>query len=187
MGDIKKLGFGLMRLPLLDGDNEASINLEELTEMVDKFMKEGFNYFDTAYPYHLGFSEKYIKKALVERYPRDSFYLADKMPLFFLEKEEQMDMFFKEQLERCGVDYFDYYLLHNVSNWTRNTFENMDAFGFILKKKEEGKIKHIGISYHDNSDMLDEILTKHPEIEVVQLQINYLDWDNDSIQSKKML
>jgi predicted aldo/keto reductase-like oxidoreductase len=182
---MENFGFGLMRLPLTNEEDQTSIDQEQLNKMVDLYMDKGFSYFDTAYPYHNGASETSIKKALVERYPRESFQLADKLPLFFLQKEEDMEQFFNEELKRCGVEYFDYYLLHNVSTWTRNAFEKIDSFGFCKQKKEEGKIKHLGISFHDSAEMLEEVLSKHPEIEFVQLQINYLDWENDSIQSKK--
>lgn len=181
----KKLGFGAMRLPLLDENNPETIDQKQLEQMIDYYMQHGYNYFDTAYPYHNGQSEKALKKALVERYPRESYILANKMPLFFLTEEKQLEQYFQEQLKRCGVEYFDYYLLHNVSQWTKNAFENIPSFQFLKQKKQEGKIKHIAISYHDNSTMLDEILTQHPEIEMVQLQINYLDWNNTTIESQK--
>lgn len=183
--NVSKLGFGLMRLPLLNEEDQESVDVKTLEKMVDSYMDAGFNYFDTAYPYHFGKSEISIKETLVNRYPREDFFLADKMPLFFLEKEEQLEEFFNEQLERCGVDYFDYYLLHNVSTWTKNAFENIDSFKFIEDKKAEGKIKHIGFSFHDNAELLEEVLTKHPEVEFVQLQINFLDWNNESIQAKE--
>ena len=181
----EKFGFGLMRLPLKDETKFESVDTEQLKEMVDLFMEKGYNYFDTAYPYHLGKSEEAIKETLVKRYPRDKFILADKLPLFSIEKEEDMERIFNEQIERCGVEYFDYYLLHNLSNWTKKAYTEIDSFAFARKLKEEGKIKHLGISFHDNAKLLDEILTQHPEIEVVQLQINYLDWENKSIQSKE--
>lgn len=185
MNNVKKLGFGAMRLPITDENNQKSIDYEQASKMVDAFMDAGYNYFDTAYPYHLGGSEEFLKEALVKKYPRDSFYLADKMPLFFIEKEEDLARIFNEQLERCGVDYFDYYLLHNVSNWTKKAFTEIDSFGYMKQLKREGKIKHLGISYHDDAEFLEEVLNEHPEIEFVQLQINYLDWENESIQAKE--
>ena len=185
MDNIKKLGFGAMRLPLTNEEDQTSIDYEQGIKMVDAFMEAGYNYFDTAYPYHLGQSEEFLKEALVKKYPRDSFYLADKMPSFSIEKEEDLSRFFNEQLERCGVDYFDFYLLHNVSNWTKKAFTEIDSFGYMKKMKDEGKIKYLGISYHDDAEFLEEVLTNHPEIEFVQLQINYLDWENESIQAKE--
>ncbi len=183
--DPKKFGFGLMRLPLKDESDFESIDMEQLEQMVDLFMENGYNYFDTAYPYHMGKSEEAIRETLVKRYPREKFLLADKMPLFFVEKEEDLEKFFTEQLERCGVDYFDYYLLHNVSNWTKKAYTKVDSFKYLRQLKEEGKIKHLGMSYHDNAKLLEKIIKEHPEIEFVQLQINYLDWENDSIQAKE--
>ena len=181
----KKFGFGLMRLPLKDENDFESVDIEQLKKMVDLFMDKGYNYFDTAYPYHMGKSEEAIKKTLVERYPREEFLLADKLPLFFIEKKEDLERIFTEQLERCGVEYFDYYLLHNLSNWTKKAYTDIDSFAFVRNLKKEGKIKHLGISFHDNAKLLDKILTQYPEIEFVQLQINYLDWENESIQSKE--
>ncbi|MDL2271334.1 aldo/keto reductase [Methanobrevibacter sp. OttesenSCG-928-I08] len=182
---MKKLGFGAMRLPIKNEEDASSVDSEITGKMIDLFMEKGFNYFDTAYPYHLGSSEKVLKEKLVDKYSRGDFLLADKMPLFYLEKEEDLDRFFKEQLERCGVDYFDYYLLHNVSEWTRNAFTDIKSFEFVEKMKKEGKVKHIGISFHDDADLLERVLKVYPSIEVVQLQINYLDWENETIQSKE--
>ncbi|MEA5004096.1 MAG: aldo/keto reductase [Christensenella sp.] len=182
---MKKLGFGLMRLPLQDKDDEKSVDTEQVKQMVDAFLARGFTYFDTAYMYHEFFSEQVVREALVKRYPRDSFTLTTKMPVMFLEKEEDMERIFSEQLDKCGVEYFDYYLLHNLNISNYEIAQKLDGFGFIQKKKEEGKIRRIGFSYHDNAVLLDEILTAHPEVEVVQLQMNYLDWENESIQSRK--
>ncbi|MEN2995410.1 MAG: aldo/keto reductase [Acetomicrobium sp.] len=182
---MKKLGFGLMRLPLKDPDDQESIDLEELKRMVDHFLEKGFTYFDTAYPYHQGKSEVAIRKALVERYPRDSFTLTDKLPTWIATKYEDYEAIFEEQLERCGVTYFDYYLLHSLDTKRYAETSKLGGFEFIKKLKEQGKIRHIGISYHDSASLLDQILTKHPEIEYVQLQINYLDWDSELIQSGK--
>ena len=181
---MKKLGFGLMRLPL-NSEDPTDINQEELNQMVDIFMERGYNYFDTGFHYHMGESEKAIKKALVERYPRESFILADKIPVYTITKEEELEPTFNEQLDRCGVEYFDYYLLHNICKYSEKGWVDVDSFSFVNKKKEEGKIKHVGLSFHDNPEMLDEILTEHPEIEFVQLQINYFDWEDDNVQSKK--
>ncbi len=181
----KKLGFGLMRLPLCDSEDEKSVDIEQVKQMVDEFLAHGFTYFDTAYMYHEFISERIVQEALVKRYPRKSFTLTTKMPIMFLEKEEDMERIFLEQLEKCGVEYFDYYLLHNLNVSNYETAQRFDSFGFIQKEKANGKIHKIGFSYHDNAALLDEILTAHPEVDVVQLQMNYLDWDNESIQSRK--
>jgi uncharacterized protein len=182
---MKKLGFGFMRLPLKDENDQASFNMDELNRMVDTFLERGFTYFDTAYMYHSFQSEVAIREALVKRHPRDSFTLTTKMPTMFLKTKEDMERIFNEQLEKCGVEYFDYYLLHNLGVSHYAIAQNLDSFAFIQNKKQEGKIRKIGFSYHDNAELLDEILTAHPEVDVVQLQLNYLDWDNESIQSRK--
>ena len=182
---MKKLGFGTMRLPITDKNVQDSFDMPQVCEMVDSFLEQGFTYFDTAYMYHNHQSEVAVREALVKRYPRDSFLLADKLPVAMIGGRDDYVRVFDEQLEKCGVDYFDYYLLHDI---TRNCIDKVnaaDAFGFIAQKKAEGKVKHIGFSCHDNSEFLDKILTEHPEIEFVQLQINYIDWDNDAIQSRK--
>ena len=175
----------MMRLPLLDDNDESSVDLKQVKEMVDLYMDRGFNYFDTAYPYHMGNSEVAFKKAVAERYPRESYVIADKLPLFLINNNDQLEPIFNEQLERTGVDYFDYYLLHNVSGFSEDGFLNVDSFDFVNRKKEEGKIKHLGLSTHANAEYLDNILNLHPEIEFVLLQINYLDWVNDGVESKK--
>lgn len=180
----KKLGFGLMRLPQ-NSEESTDINLDELKEMVDTFMEKGYNYFDTGYHYHSGQSEQSIKKALVERYPRESFKLADKIPVYTITREEELEPIFKEQLKRCGVEYFDYYLLHNICKYSEKGFVDVDSFSFVKQKLAEGKIKHMGISFHDHPEMLDDILTQYPEIEFVQLQINYYDWEDDNVQAKE--
>lgn len=178
-------GFGAMRLPQMDEDVFESVDIEETQKMVDTYIDAGYNFFDTAYPYHNGESEKALKKCLVEKYPREDFILMDKLPSFALTKKEDMENIFEEQLERCGVDYFDYYLLHNVSTWTLDALREFDAYEFMKKLKNEGKIKHIGISLHDNAEVLEEVLKEMPEIEAILLQINYLDWENESIQARE--
>lgn len=182
---MKKLGFGGMRLPRLVEDDPKSIDQAQVNEMVDYFINQGFAYFDTAYPYHQGLSEGAFKKAIVERYPRESFLLADKMPTFSVFKSEDYDRIFKEQLDRCGVEYFDYYLLHNLGEKNYASSVKFGGFEYMNKLKAEGKAKHIGFSFHDKAELLDKILTEHPEMEFVQLQLNYIDWDSESIQSKK--
>lgn len=174
-----KLGFGLMRLP----KNEDGIILQEqVNDMVDRFMNAGFTYFDTAYAY--AGSEEAIRKALVERYDRSVFTLADKLPAWKITAEEDVERIFNESLERAGVDYFDFYLLHSVEEKHLPTYEKHGTFDFLKKMKEEGKIRHIGFSYHDGPELLDRILTEHPELEFVQLQLNYIDWKNPVIQSE---
>lgn len=178
---MKKLGFGLMRLPM-DG---ASIDIEQVKAMVDKFIEKGFTYFDTAWMY-MGFaSENTAKEALVDRYPRDSFTLATKLHCGFFDSLEGRDKVFNEQLTKTGAGYFDYYLLHGVDNGNISKFEKYDCFKWLLDKKEKGLVKHAGFSFHDTADVLDDILTKHPEMEFVQLQINYLDWESEWIESRK--
>ena len=182
-----KLGMGMMRLPLLDENDQKSVDMDQVNEMVDAYMASGFNHFDTAFVYHEGMSEITFKKAVVERYPRDSFKIATKMPLFIITEESQLEPIFSQQLENCGVDYFDYYMLHNVSGFTENAWKNVNLFSFIQSKKEEGFIKHIGLSTHGNAEFLEELLFEHPEIEFVLLQINYLDWEDEGIQSRECL
>lgn len=182
-----KLGMGMMRLPLIDENDFTSIDYEQVNKMVDTYMDAGFNHFDTAYIYHEGKSENAFKKSVVERYPRDSYKIATKMPLFIISDESQLEPIFAEQLENCGVDYFDYYMLHNVSGFTETAWKNVDLYSFIKNKKEEGFIKHIGLSTHGNAEFLEEILLTHPELEFVLLQINYLDWEDEAIESRKCL
>lgn len=182
---MNKLGFGFMRLPLLDGLERTSIDYSTLSKMVDYFINNGFSYFDTGYAYHNGESEKALKKVVVDRYDRKQFQIADKMPLFMIRNKEQMSSIFNEQLRRCGVTFFDYYLLHAVGNANYPMIKEIEAFKFLKHKQSMGNIRHIGISYHDKADLLEEILLNHPEIEVVQLQINYVDWDDPVIESRK--
>jgi predicted aldo/keto reductase-like oxidoreductase len=182
---MKKLGFGLMRLPLLNADNRSEIDIETMKKMVDCFIERGFTYFDTAYPYHDGKSEEAMREALVRRYPREAFTVTDKLPCWEINTADDMERIFNVQLERCGVDYFDYYWLHSMCVNYCATMDRVDGYGFIAKKKAEGKIRHIGFSFHDTPELLERILTEHPEMEIVQLQINYLDWDSPTIESRK--
>lgn len=177
----KRLGFGLMRPPLNVPGNRYNVDMITLKRMVDTFLERGFNYFDTAYVY--ANSEECTKEALVKRHPREYYKLATKMPLSNLKTEDEQEKIFSEQLERTGLDYFDAYLLHNMGVENYKIARQFGSFDFIRQKKKEGKIKHIGFSHHDSAELLDEILTAHPETEFVQLQINYLDWDNKSIQA----
>ncbi|UNT96551.1 aldo/keto reductase [Allobaculum mucilyticum] len=180
----KKLGFGLMRLPLTDPNDTRKIDYKTASEMVDRYMEAGFNYFDTAAPYHGGKSEEALRECVVKRYPRDSFTITDKLTFFMISEADQLEDFFESQLERCGTEYFDYYLLHAMNKDYLEQAERMGAFDFVQKKKAEGKIRHIGFSFHDSPEVLDEILTRHPEMELVQLQLNYADWDNPDVQSR---
>ena len=182
---MKNFGFGLMRLPLLDPEDQSRIDMETLNKMVDSFLEKGFTYFDTAYMYHSFQSENAAREALVKRHPREAFTLASKLPTMFLETKEDQARIFDEQLEKCGVDYFDYYLIHNLNVSHYEIAKKVDSFSFVLEKKREGKAKHVGFSFHDSAELLDEILTAHPEMEFVQLQLNYMDWENESIQSRK--
>lgn len=177
----KKFGFGCMRFPTIDD----RIDLEQVTEMVDCFLAHGFNYFDTARPYHSGTSESALKQCLTSRYPRDSYVLADKLSITQFEKEEEILPLFESQLERCGVDYFDFYLIHANSAVRHERFKEMHAYDIVKGLKEAGKIRHMGMSFHDSARVLDKILTEVPELEFVQLQINYVDWNDPKVQARK--
>ena len=182
---MKKLGFGTMRLPLKDENDKTSVDQELFNQMVDIFMEAGYTYFDTAYLYHDEMSETALKRALVDRYPRESYIIADKMPTVIVKSPDDYEKFFTTQLERTGVNYFDYYLMHNMGKDRYSKTVEFGGFEFALKKKAEGAIKKLGFSFHDDSETLDQILTEHPEIDFVQLQLNYLDWENEVIQSRK--
>ncbi len=182
---MKKLGFGLMRLPVTDTNNNGSIDENAVLEMMREFIDNGFTYFDTAYMYHRYNSENMVGRTLVKNFPRDAYTLADKLPVRFLKEESDMSRIFEEQLQKCCVDYFDYYMLHDIngSNYEQ-TAQRLGAFEFISKLKEEGRVREIGFSFHDGAELLEKILTDHPEVDFVQLQINYLDWDDEGIQSR---
>lgn len=182
---MKKLGFGTMRLPLLDEKDVKSIDQEQVNKMADLFLSKGFTYVDTAYPYHEGASETACRKAFTERYDRDRFVLADKMPSFLIRSAADYDRYFAEQLDRCGVSYFDYYLLHNLGAEYYAKNEEFGGFEYLKKLKTDDKARHIGFSFHDRAELLDEILTRHPDMEFVQLQINYADWENETVQARK--
>ena len=182
---MKKLGFGLMRLPLLDANDPVSFDEAQICRMADAFLAAGFTYFDTAYVYHNGKSEEMFRKAVAERYPREAFFLADKLPTFCLKEPADVPRIFQEQLDRTGVTYFDNYLLHCLDTENYAIAERLDCFAFCLEQKKRGRIRHFGFSFHDTPELLDEILTKHPEVEFVQLQINYLDWESEKVQSRR--
>ena len=181
----KNLGFGLMRLPLNNPNDEGDINIELTKKMVDAFIEKGFTYFDTAWMY-CGFkSENAVKEVLVDRYPRDKYTLTTKLHAGFIQTKEDCDKIFNEQLKKTGVSFFDYYLIHDVGADHYEIYKKLDCFNWIMEKKRQGLVKHIGFSYHDNAELLDKVLTEHPEMEFVQLQLNYLDWDSEGVQSRK--
>lgn len=181
-GSIPMLGFGAMRFPCFE---DGSVDIEKVKVMIDEFMQAGFCYFDTAYYYHGVKSEGVLNEALVKRYPRESFLIADKMPLTIIKEQADYLPTFNAQLERTGVEYFDFYLLHNLTREQIALTEQRGGFEFIKQMKQEGRVKHIGFSTHDNADALEALLARHPEVEFVQLQVNYLDWNNDMVQSRK--
>ena len=182
--DTKKLGFGLMRLPVLNGKGD-DIDIESVAKMADHFLQQGFTYFDTAYPYHNGFSERAVRKVLVERHPRESFLLADKMPVYKLNEEKDAPAAFEEQLERTGAGYFDFYLLHAMSADRLQKVKELKVWQYLLQEKERGRIRRLGFSFHDSPEVLDQMLTELPEAEFVQLQINYADWEDQEVQSRR--
>lgn len=184
LGGIRKnFGFGCMRLPM----KGEEVDYAEFNKMIDTFMGNGFNYFDTAHGYLQGKSETALRDCLVARYPRDKFILTDKLTNFYFKTEADVRPFFESQLKICGVDYFDFYLMHAQSKQIFAHFKKCRTYEQALEFKKEGKIKHFGISFHDTADVLDEILTEYPEIEVVQIQLNYVDYDDPAVQSKKCL
>lgn len=185
------LGFGMMRLPVNNG-NPTDFDYPQLFQMVDCFLDAGYTYFDTSYVYHQGKSEEAVRKAVVERHPRNRFTIATKFPTFDLKKEEEIEPIFARQLENLGVDFIDYYLLHNFQtvyydgvDGTGGVIKTCHLFDHALKWKEDGKIRHLGISFHSSADLLDRILTEHPEIEFVQIALNYIDWESEFVQSGK--
>ena len=181
--EIKKLGFGLMRLPRIAGSEDV-IDIEQTKQMVDEFLAAGFTYFDTAWAYPG--SEEAIRKALVERYPRDKFQLATKNAAWInCKTKDDAIKQYETSLRLSGAGYFDFYLLHNLGQKRTKYFEDFGLWDYFLGEKEKGKIKHLGFSFHSTAEELEEILNKHPEAEFVQLQINYADWESNSIQSRK--
>lgn len=181
-----KFGFGCMRLPLTDADDPTSVNQELFNQMVDIYMENGFNYFDTSYAYHNGISEVAIRKAVVERYPRESYQICDKMPTWALTSEEDNAKFVNEMLERLGIDYFDVFLIHNINTPWYKLAEKHKAFEYIKKMKNDGIARKIGISFHDHASLLEEVLDKYGDfLDVVLLELNYLDWEDPAIESHK--
>ena len=185
MNEIKKLGFGLMRLPVIGG-NAENIDLEQVCQMVDLFLDRGFTYFDTAWAYHNGKSEEAVREALVKRHPRESFLLASKLPTFAITSREQVQEMFQQSLERTGAGYFDYYLLHNLNNILYDGIvREFGMFETMQEWKADGKIRHIGFSFHDEAETLERMLSDHPEVDFVQICVNYLDWEHWSVQARK--
>jgi hypothetical protein len=180
-----KLGFGLMRLPQTNPDDAGSIDIPECERMADAFIDQGFTYFDTAWMYHNKESEPATKKFLVERHERSEYTLATKMHAGFFNTEEERDAYFEAQLEKTGAGYFDYYLLHDVGRDNIDKFKELRCFEYLKQKKEEGIIRHLGFSSHEDAEHVDKFLTDHPEFEFIQLQINYLDWNSEGVQSRK--
>ena len=183
-----RFGFGTMRMPVLDANDPASFDFDKIERLFDAFLDKGFTYFDTAYTYHGYQAEKAVRKALVERHPRDSFELVTKMPLRDFKDADDLETIFNEQLENCGVAYFDYYLLHNMGHNVYAKCCQYDAFGFVRRKQTEGRIINVGMSFHDTPELLDEILEKFGDcLDFVQLQVNYVDMDQANVQSRKCL
>lgn len=179
----KNFGFGCMRFPMKDGE----VDTAEVCLMVDAFLEAGFNYFDTAHGYISGKSEVALRQCLTSRYPRESYVLTNKLSGPHFEKESDIRPLFEEQLKICGVDYFDFYLMHAQNRTNFQKYKDCKAYETCLELKKEGKIGHLGISFHDTADILDEILTEYPQIEVVQIQFNYLDFEDASVQSRLCL
>ena len=180
LSKMPKLGFGLMRLPEKDG----AIDLEQVCRMADAYLAAGLTYFDTAYVYHGGHSEEAVKEVLTKRHPRDSFTVATKLPAWCMKEAADRDRIFGEQLERTGLEYFDFYLLHSVEDGTNgDTYERLDCYNWAMEKKARGKIRHFGFSFHGSPEYLEKLLDAHPEVEFVQIQLNYADWENPVVRS----
>lgn len=176
------IGFGLSRLPHLE---DGSIDIEKLITLVDRYMESGYHNFETAYIYEKGKSEMAFKEAVSSRYPRESFWLTDKFPLQIHKGPEKWDEIFQTSLKRTGLEYIDLYYLHAMDRSLMNEYEPKGIWEFMKKLKAEGKVRYIGFSSHDKADLIDEILTKHPEIDYVQIQLNWRDWENEDVQARK--
>ncbi len=182
MENIKKnFGFGCMRLPM----NGSEVDLAETSRMVDAFLDAGFNYFDTAHGYLQGKSETALRDCLTSRYPRDRYILTDKLTANFFKTEADIRPFFESQLKACGVDYFDFYLMHAQGEGNYAHFKQCHAYETAFALQAEGKVRHVGISFHDRAEVLEQILTKYPQVEVVQIQFNYVDYEDPAVQSRK--
>ena len=177
----KNFGFGFMRLPMIGEE----VDIPQTKQMVDTFLENGFNYFDTAHPYINGKSELALKECLTSRYPRDRYILTNKLSGNCFEKQEDIRPFLQQQLEACGVDYFDFYLMHAQNQQRFQQYKEARAYETALELIQEGKIRHLGISFHDKAEVLDQILTEYPQIEVVQIQFNYVDYEDEKVESRK--
>ena len=183
LNKMPKLGFGLMRLPQKDGE----IDLAQVCRMVDAYLDAGLTYFDTAYVYHGGNSEKIVREALAKRHPRNSFTVATKLPAWCMKEEADRDRIFFEQLERTGLEYFDFYLLHSIEEGGNGeTYDRLNCWDWALEKKAQGRILHFGFSFHGSPEYLEKLLDDHPEVEFVQIQLNYADWENPVVQSGRL-
>ncbi len=182
-----KLGFGCMRLPLTDASDQKSIDIEQFKTMVDEFIAGGGTYFDTAFVYHEGASETALREALTSRYPRDSYTIATKCLAWAAPDEATAKSNLQTSLDRMGIDYVDFYLLHNVGGPRTAVFDKFGMWDFVKEMKAQGKIKNVGFSMHDDAKCLDELLTAHPDVDFVQLQVNYLDWDDPVVQSRRLM
>ena len=178
--NIKKLGFGFMRLPMIEGE----VDIRQTIEMVDVFMSAGFSYFDSSWGYMGGKSEEAMKTSIVDRFPRDSFQIATKCPAFRVTTAEEAKGMIWTSLKRIGVEYIDFYLLHNLGGLRTKNFDDFGIWDYVKELKEKGVVRHIGFSMHDNAQVLDKLLTDHPEIEFVQFQLNYDDWESPTIQAR---
>ena len=176
----KNFGFGCMRMKTKDGE----VDYDEFRQMIDTFLESGFNYFDTARIYYDGKSEIALRECLTSRYPRDSFVLTDKLSPNSFQCREDIEPFFNSQLEACGVEYFDFYLMHTQTSRNYDHYKSNGAYEEAFRLKKEGKIRHVGISFHDSAEFLDKLLTENPGVEVVQLQFNYVDYEDDRVQSR---
>ncbi len=177
----KNFGFGCMRLPMIGED----VDIPQTKQMVDTFLAQGFNYFDTAHGYINGKSELAVKECLTSRYPREQYILTNKLSGNYFNTQEEIRPLFQQQLEACGVEYFDFYLMHAMNAQRYARYQELNAIEEMIALKAEGKVKHIGMSFHDTAEVLDQILTDCPAIEVVQIQFNYLDFESDKVQSRK--
>ena len=179
----KNFGFGCMRLPMKDNE----VDRAEFSRMIDEFIGAGFNYFDTAHGYIDGKSETAIRDCLAARYPRESYLLANKLSGPFFNTEEEIRPLFESELRACGVEYFDFFLMHAQNRNNFEKYKRCRAYETAFELKREGKVRHVGLSFHDTSDILDKILTEYPELEFVQIQFNYVDYEDASVDSRRCL
>ena len=182
----KGLALGGLRLPQFDVTKVTEIDMESLKEIVDAFQAGGYNYYDTSWFYHGGHSETALGELVIDRYPREQILFSNKMPLKFMTKQEQMEEVFEKQLRKCHVDYFDFYLLHQLGIDLYDRWENFGIFEFLMQKREEGKIRYFGASFHQTPEFVDKVLTEHPELDFVMLQLNYIDWDSPTLRAREL-